>query len=341
MEIDGSFGEGGGQILRTALSLSCITGHALRLFNIRKGRKKPGLMPQHLTCVEAIKNICSADVTGNETGSTELAFVPGKIRPGDYLFDIKTAGSVSLVIQTLIPPLLFAVKPSSVTVIGGTHVPLSPPYDYISGIFIPMLNRLGLKVEASIGKYGFYPKGGGEVNFKIFPEEKIRGIDMVSRGGLLSLTGQSAVANLPVGIAERQRHSAMQNLLPLAANINVMEVPSFGHGTFLFLKGKYENISAGFSSLGERGKPAEAVGREAAEAFKEYHKTTACLDPHLADQSVIYFGLASEKSVFTTSRVTQHLMTNLWVIEKFLKITYEIKGSPDSEGEVVVHPAAC
>ncbi|MBI5741072.1 MAG: RNA 3'-phosphate cyclase [Nitrospirae bacterium] len=336
IEIDGSFGEGGGQILRTALSLSCITGSALRLFNIRKSRKKPGLMPQHLTGVNAIAEICGADVTGNVKDSTELTFVPGKTKPGNYIFDIKTAGSVSLVVQTLIPPLLFAEKPSSVTIKGGTHVPFSPPYDYISGVFLPMLNRLAVKVEASISKYGFYPKGGGEVYFKIFPAEKVKGMEVVSRGDLLSLNGHSAVANLPLHIAVRQQTSAAQSFSPLAANIDVIEVPSFGQGTFVFLRGEYENALSGFSSLGERGKPAEKVGREAATSFKDHHDTHACLDPHLADQIVIYLGLAGGKSVFTTSRITQHLLTNLWVIEKFLKIKYEVEGAPDSEGRVTI-----
>jgi RNA 3'-terminal phosphate cyclase (ATP) len=332
IEIDGSFGEGGGQILRTALSLSCITGSSLRLFNIRKSRKKPGLMPQHQTCVNAVSEICNAEVLGNAISSTELSFVPRKIKSGNYFFDIKTAGSSSLVIQTLLPPLLFADKPSHVRIKGGTHVPLSPSYEYISEVFMPILNRIGLKVEPSIIKYGFYPKGGGEVSFKIFPFEKIKRMNVVNRGELLSIAGCSAVSNLPLHIAERQKNSVMQNLSPLSANMDVLEVTSLGQGTFVFLKSEYENTLAGFSSLGRRGKRAEDVGQEAASLFKDFHKTSACLDPHLADQLVIYLSLAQKDSTFTTSRITQHLLTNLWVIEKFLKIRYEIDGKMDSEG---------
>jgi RNA 3'-terminal phosphate cyclase (ATP) len=336
IEIDGSFGEGGGQILRTALSLSCITGCGLNLFNIRKSRKKPGLMQQHLTCVNAISEICNAEVLGNEAGSTELTFVPRKIKSGNYYFDIKTAGSSSLVIQTLLPPLLFADKPSHIRIKGGTHVPFSPPYDYISEVFIPMLNRIGIKAESSISKYGFYPKGGGEVSFKIFPAEKITGMHAVSKGNLFSITGHSAVSNLPIHIAERQKDSLIQNLSPLTAKINILEVPSFGQGTFVFLKGEYEYILTGFSSLGERGKRAEDVGNEAASLFKHSHNTSACLDPHLADQMVIYLCLAKKDSTFTTSRITQHLLTNLWTIEKFLKIRYDIEGTLDSEGRISI-----
>jgi RNA 3'-terminal phosphate cyclase (ATP) len=337
IEIDGSFGEGGGQILRTALSLSCITGNTLRLFNIRKGRKKSGLMPQHLTCVNAISEICDAEVRENKTGSTELTFIPGKIKPGNYFFDIKTAGASSLVFQTILPPLLFAGGPSHITIKGGTHVPFSPPYHYISEVFISMLNRLGLKIESYINRYGFYPKGGGEVGFRIFPAQMIKGINASSKGNLLAIRGFSAVSNLPLHIAERQKKSMIQLLAPLHAAINVIEAPSFGQGTFAFLKGEYENILSGFSSLGEKGKLAETVGAEAASLFKDFHNSSACLDPHLADQIVIYLSLAREKSVFTTLRITQHLLTNLWVIEKFLKIQYEIKGAPDSEGTVLLN----
>ena len=337
IEIDGSYGEGGGQILRTALSLSCITGCGLRLFNIRKNRKKPGLMQQHLTCVNAVSEICNAEVHGNEAGSTELTFVPHKIKSGNYFFDIKTAGSSTLVIQTLLPPLLFTDNLSYIRIKGGTHVPFSPPYNYISEVFIPMLNRIGLRAEPSIGRYGFYPKGGGEISFKIFPAEKISGMSAVSRGEWLSITGYSAVSNLPLNIAERQKIAALQNLSPLSADINILEAPSFGQGTFVFLKSEYENVLAGFSSLGERGKRAEDVGKDAATLLTDFHNTSSCLDPHLADQIVIYLSLAQKNSAFTTSRITQHLLTNLWVIEKFLKMRYEIVGKMNSEGTVSLY----
>ncbi len=338
IEIDGSFGEGGGQILRTALSLSCITNRALKLFNIRKGRRKAGLMPQHLTCVNAISEICCAEVVGNEAGSTELMFVPGKTVSGKYFFDIKTAGSSSLVLQTILPPLLFSGGRSQITIKGGTHVPFSPPYDYISEVFISMLNRLGLRVESYISRYGFYPKGGGETGFGISPVRKISGMNALEKGDLFAVRGHSAVSNLPLHIAERQKKSMIQVLTPLPVSIDVNEVPSLGQGTFVFLKGEYENVPSGFSSLGERGKPAETIGTEAALLFKSHHNSPGCLDPHLADQIVIYLSLARENSVFTTSRITQHLLTNLWVIEKFLKIRYEIEGSLDSEGKITLSP---
>ncbi|RJQ15001.1 MAG: RNA 3'-phosphate cyclase [Nitrospiraceae bacterium] len=338
VEIDGSFGEGGGQILRTALGLSCVTGKEFRIFNIRKERKKPGLMPQHMTCVNAASGICNARVSGNGTGSTELSFVPGRVRHGSFFFDIKTAGSSSLVFQTVLPPLLFADQPSHVTIRGGTHVPLSPSYHYIAEIFVPMLDRLGVKIGPSISIYGFYPKGGGEVRFNIHPIGKIKGVNAVSKGRLLSIAGYSAVSNLPRHIAERQKSAVMQSLSPLHADIDVIDVPSPGQGTFVFLRGEYENSLTGFSALGARGKPAEEVGREAAALFKDFHDAPICLDPHLADQMVIYLSLSREESTFTT-RITQHLVTNLWVIEKFLKMRYQLEGNLNSAGKITLYPS--
>jgi RNA 3'-terminal phosphate cyclase (ATP) len=334
IEIDGRFGEGGGQILRSALSLSCITGRSFKLINIRKSRKKPGLMPQHITCVNAAALISNAQVSGNVKGSTELIFTPEKISPGTYLFDIKTAGSSSLVLQTLLPPLIFADKPSHVTLMGGTHVPFSPPFHYIADVYLPMLNRIGIKGESSIKKYGFYPRGGGEVGFRISPSSKIRGLHLDARGALKSVHGYSCVARLPLSIAERQKNSLVEKLSPLSANVRILDVTSPGEGTFVFIKAEYENTLSGFSSLGKKGRPAEDVGKETAELFSEFHKKSACLDPHLADQIVIYLSLAQENSSFTTSQITQHLITNLWIIKKFLNIEYEIVGEMNSEGKI-------
>ncbi|MDR4498161.1 MAG: RNA 3'-phosphate cyclase [Candidatus Scalindua sp.] len=336
IKIDGSFGEGGGQILRTALSLSCITGISFTLFNIRKKRKKPGLRPQHITCANAISEISSGRVYGGETGSTTLTFVPQKIKPGSYIFDIKTAGSISLVAQTLIPPLLFADKPSLLTIKGGTHVPFCPIYNYISEVFIPMLKRIGIRVKPSFSRYGFYPKGGGEAVFRILPAEKIKSLNFVSKGTLVSVAGCSAVSNLSINIAERQKNSLLQKLYPLSANLQILDVPSSGAGTFVFLKAEYENTLSGFSSLGEKGVSAESVGREAADQFMEFHNSSLFLEPYLSDQIVLYLSLSRENSTFTTSRITRHLLTNLWVIEKFLKVTCHIEGNMDSEGKITI-----
>ncbi|MBM4137811.1 MAG: RNA 3'-phosphate cyclase, partial [Nitrospira sp.] len=215
IEIDGSYGEGGGQILRTSLSLSCLLQKPIRIFNIRRGRKKPGLMPQHLTCVRAATLISNAEVKGDSEGSTELIFRPEEVKSGDYYFDIGTAGSTSLLLQSLLPPLIFSEGKSTIILKGGTHVPFSPPFQYLSDVFVPMLDKLGIKLSLRIESYGFYPKGGGKITVEIHPLSGrifAKHLLFLDRGKIKSLKGVSGVGNLPLTIAERQRGS-VQNIL--------------------------------------------------------------------------------------------------------------------------------
>lgn len=340
IEVDGSYGEGGGQILRTALSLSCISGRPFRMVNIRKGRKNPGLAPQHLVSVRAAREISGAHVSGDRQGSVELVFSPGEVRGGDVVLDVGTAGSALLVLQTIALPLLFAREPSTVTVRGGTHVPGSPAFHYASSVLLPALGRLGASLSASIGSYGFYPRGGGEIRAEIFPSQGIRPLSLTERGRILSVRGWSAAGNLPLSIARRQRDAAIKNIsarLPDAdfpVNIEVLPVPTPGQGTFLFLLARTENSLAGFSSLGERGKRAEEVGMEAAAALSAYCETGAALDPHLPDQLLPYLAMCGEESAFTTSRVTEHLLTNLRTIGLFREIRFLVEGEVGMPGMV-------
>jgi RNA 3'-terminal phosphate cyclase (ATP) len=338
IEIDGSYGEAGGQILRTALSLSCVLEKPFRMFNIRKGRSKPGLMPQHLMCVRALAYICGASVSGDEVGSTELIFIPSKPRPGGYEFDIGTAGSTSLLLQALLPPLVFAKEKSSITLTGGTHVPFSPPYHYISDVFIPVLRTLGVDLDISAERFGFYPKGGGKIRVEVVPSGAMKAVNFVTRGEVERITGVSGVVNLPLGIAERQKDSANEILFAngLHAKIDILGAEGIGRGTFVFLRTETEDCVAGFSSLGEKGKRAESVGREAAEELISYYYTDACLDLHLADQIVLYLAFADGPSSFTTSRITGHLLTNLWAIEKFTGLHYSIEGEKGKPGKVSI-----
>ncbi len=340
LEIDGNFGEAGGQILRTALSLSCVLKKSFRMFNIRKGRKKPGLMPQHLTCVHALALISGASARGDAIGSTELLFEPGERKPGDYFFDIGTAGSTSLLLQAILPPLIFAKEGSRITLTGGTHVPFSPPYQFISDIFAPMLSRLGIRVQTSIVNYGFYPKGGGKITAEVTPCGKLNALSFIDRGEIKEVSGISAVSSLPMSIADRQRKAALQIIdkSGLKAEIETLEVTSYSPGTFVFLESKTKDCIAGFSSLGERGKKAETVGEEAARELLDYFSSHACLDLHLTDQIVLYLALANGRSVFTTASITDHLLTNLWVIEKFLGIKYSIAGEKGNPGRVAIIP---
>jgi RNA 3'-terminal phosphate cyclase (ATP) len=338
LEIDGSFGEGGGQVLRTSLSLSCLLTKPFRLFNIRRSRKKPGLMPQHLTGIRSLKLISNARVDGDFQGSTELVFEPGEVKAGDYFFDIGTAGSISLLIQAILPPLIFAKNRSSLTLKGGTHVPFSPPFHYISEVFIPTLNRLGIEVKTTIESYGFYPKGGGKVHVEIQPADAIEPANCLERGELRKVHGLSGVGNLPLSIAERQKNAARAILVSqgINAEIEAISVSTPGQGTFMFLKAEIEDCLAGFSSLGERGKKAELVGEEAAKNFLNYNSASACFDHHLADQIVLYLAVAKGESSFTTAEISGHLLTNLWVIEKFLGTCYSVEGEIGRPGKVTI-----
>ena len=350
IEIDGSYREGGGQILRTSLSLSCIFRRPFRIFNVRKGRQRPGLMPQHLAAVRAVQLISDAEVIGDNIGSTDLSFFPGEVKNGDFFLDIGTAGSVSLVLQTVIPAVVFS-SPSgryrpqdgndktTITLKGGTHVPFSPSFHYLEGVLAFFLSLIGITIGLSVESYGFYPKGGGKVRADIYPVERLKPLSVVQRGSIVRLTGYSGVGNLPVSIAERQRSSLREKLeavpeLGCPVEIEILNAPTSGAGTFVYLQMESENSVAGFTSLGERGKRAETVGEEAAREFLEYYTAGAALDPHLADQILPFLSVCKEESAFTTSRLTEHLLTNLWVIGLFHEYRYSVQGDVGQPGLV-------
>jgi len=342
IEIDGSAGEGGGQIVRTALSLSCLLCRPVRIFNIRKGRRKSGLMPQHLTCVKAAQEVARAEVSGALAGSTEITFVPSATAGGEFFFDIGTAGSTSLVLQTLLPALVFGPCTSRVTVRGGTHVPFSPSFDYLASVFAPLLARLGMRFDLTIESYGFYPKGGGKVTARVRPTPTLKTLLSTDRGRIVGIRGYSGVANLPLSIAERQREAAVAVLRTLADGhkclfeIETGEVPSPGQGTFVFLLCDSELALAGSTALGERGKRAETVGAEAAGQLLTYLRSESALDQHLPDQIVLYLALCEGQSKFTTCRITQHLLTNLQVIHLFHPFEYTVKGDVGGPGMVSI-----
>lgn len=345
--IDGSYGEGGGQILRTALALSALSGRPLRLEKIRAGRKEPGLRPQHLAAVRAMASICEAEVQGDEVGSSQLLFVPGTApKAGEYQFDIPTvaetgsAGSATLLFQALFLPLAFAGASSRLQLGGGTHVAWSPPYHYLTHVYLPTLEPMGLSAHLELRRWGWYPQGGGQVFAQIegVKEGGLRSLELSERGKLLGVYGISAISNLPEHIALRQRDRALQRLRArhIKAEIEIVHAPSVGQGTVLFLVARYERAIAGFTGYGRIRYPAEKVADDAVESFEAHHVTKAALDPHLADQVLLPLALASGPSRYTTSQVTRHLLTNGWVIQQFLEREIHIKGQEGAPGEVSI-----
>ncbi len=355
LTIDGSYGEGGGQVLRTALTLAAITGVPVRVERIRAGRRNPGLQAQHLTGVLAIARLCDARLEGAELGASTLTFVPQRSpQAGEYRFDVSeqrkggSAGSVTLVLHTLILPLAWAQGESRVVVRGGTHVAWSPPYHHLEQVYLPMLSRLGVQARSTIVRWGWYPEGGGEVQVDISGQagRNLAPLRLAARGALRRLWGISASSNLPPHVAQRQkeRAEALLRQAGFSARIELVTsqrgMRSSGVGSILMLFAEHEGGLAGFSALGERGKPAERVAEEAVEEFQQWWDSRAVLDMHLADQLLLPLSLAGGPSVLTTCRVTQHLLTNAWVIRQFLPVRIVVEGEVGAPGRVEIHPAS-
>lgn len=329
MKIDGSYGEGGGQILRTALALAAITGRAIRIEKIRARRKNPGLAAQHLTAVRAIAAVCQAQVTGDELGSQTLTFVPGGLpQPGDYVFDVAeareggSAGATTLVLQTILLPLILASGDSTVVIRGGTHVAWSPPFDYACHVWLPVLARMGLEATLDLMRWGWYPVGQGQVRATIQglgSDLKLSPLTLVERGELRRVSGRAVAANLPAHIPQRMADRARSLLAAtgVKAHIEPLRVRAACAGAGIFLTAEYEHVRAGFNALGTKGKPSEVVAEEAVTALLAHRDSGAALDEHLADQLVLPLALAGGESSFTVEQVSRHLTTNAWVVEQF------------------------
>lgn len=343
IRIDGSMGEGGGQVLRTALSLAVITGMPVTLERIRLGRKKPGLMAQHLKAVDAATAICRASVEGAALGSTQLRFEPGEIRSGRYRFDIGTAGSALLVLQTIFTPLSLANSASSIIINGGTHVPWSPCFHYVDLLWLPTLRSMGFDALLNLDLAGFYPRGGGRISATIRPAASLRPLNLTQRGASLRVDGISAVANLPVGIAERQKRQAVLRLEATrkttglsATRVRILQLRSKVKGTFLLLLAQFENSACCYTSLGELHKPAERVADQAVNALLKFMQSDGAIDQYLADQLLLPFSLVEGESQFYTCQITSHLLTNAEVIRLFLPVEIVIQGGEGSPGLVRV-----
>lgn len=339
VHIDGSQGEGGGQILRTSLSLSVLTGRLVEFTRIRAGRSRPGLQPQHLAAVRAAAALCAADLEGDAVGSTRLGFTPqAPAAPGDYHFDIGTAGAATLVVQTVLLPLALAGDSSRVTVRGGTHVPHAPTAEYLTHVYAPLLGRQGLTALTVSPRAGFFPKGGGVVEAEIATAAFLFPLDLAERGDLRSLTAYIITSQLPASVADRGATAVRHNLPAWgdALKVEVRDAPSLGPGASVVIVAECENAVAGFSAIGERGKPMERVAEEACDEFKSWWESGAACDEHGADQWVLPAALSSETSRWTTSRVTEHLRTVLGVVRQFLPVEAALEEHSDGSGTVTL-----
>ncbi|HLW63976.1 MAG TPA: RNA 3'-terminal phosphate cyclase [Gemmataceae bacterium] len=336
LELDGSMGEGGGQILRTSLALSLITGQAFRLRKIRAGRPKPGLHPQHLMSVRAAATIGQAKVDGDTIGSRALVFEPGEVKSGKYRFAIGTAGATGLVLHTIYLPLAWkADGPSELILEGGTHVSTSPCFHFLQTTWRAWMEWFGLHLKLKMNRTGFYPRGGGQVEAVIQSCQRIRGLMLTTREPLTRATGFSAVAGLPEHIAQRQARRARYRLRENGIETDIVEETwAGGPGSVLALIFDSAPVPTLFFGLGERGKPAEKVADEAVSPALHYAHSGEPVDPHSADQIVLPLALSEDASEFRVSEVTQHLITNIAVIRHFISRDIVCDGAQGSAGVV-------
>ncbi|HSP78113.1 MAG TPA: RNA 3'-terminal phosphate cyclase [Myxococcaceae bacterium] len=347
LELQGDEGEGGGQILRSALSLSLVTGRPFHLTRVRANRHPPGLRPQHLACVRGAELLSGGHSEGAEVGSPELRFEPGPVRPGDYVLEVGTAGSTPLLFQCLFYPLALAGG-GSLTLRGGTHLPHSPSYHYLAGVWLPMVQAYGLGASLRLVHAGFYPEGAGEFQAQVGPPgEPPRLVELPARGTLRDISVSSFVGGLPFTIAERQSKAAVAALRERGIYSHTENRPlpvTRSVGTVTFIVAQFENTLAGFTALGERGRPAEEVGRQAAAEVARFMGSGGALDEHLGDQILLPAALLAAGKLgpaspgttrYTTARVTEHLTTHARVIERFLPVRVTV----EQAGAVEVAPA--
>lgn len=333
LRIDGSYGEGGGQIIRTSLALSLITGTPIHIVNIRAGRKKSGLLRQHLACVKAAKAIGQAKVTGAELGSSEITFAPQTIQTGSYEFAIGSAGSTTLLLQTLLPALILQSEPSSVIVSGGTHNPMAPPVEYINNTFVPFLATLGFDVELTCEQAGFAPVGGGRIRCDISPRQTLANgpFDLDERGELMNVNANVILAKVPFHVAEREFDALRAKLLDddklidKIGECKPIEYDGVSQGNMAVAAVNCRNHTETFTVLGDRKTSAENVGKRLAGKIKRYLNDSCSVDEYTADQMLLPLALTDGGS-FTAREVSEHTRTQAYIIEQFLDVRVAIEG---------------
>ena len=325
IELDGALGEGGGQILRTALTLSMITGQPFRLTNIRAKRPKPGLMRQHLAAVHASAQICGASLSQAEPGSQTLAFTPGAIRGGDYSFAIGTAGSCTLVLQTILPALLYADAASTIKISGGTHNSMAPPVHFLQRAYGRVLEQMGARVEIVLKRFGFYPAGGGEVMATVEPCAQLKIIDLMKRGERRNGFAESFTAGVPASVATRELSVIGLGMGWEEPQLLHRGLPSEqGPGNALLVTLEHEHATEVFAGFGEKSVRAETVARLLLKEVRDYLVCGAAVGEHLADQLMLPMALAGGGR-FTASRLSQHALTNADVISRFLPVAFDLQ----------------
>ncbi len=330
IEIDGSYLEGGGQILRTSIALSAITGQGVHIFNIRRGRGKPGLRPQHLEGIAAAAKICAAEVQGMKLNSMDVHFAPGKISGGNYTIDIRTAGSIILILQTLVPIGLYANSTVNLTIKGGTAVPFSPTSEYFRNIFCYYLGLMGTQVSLKIKRHGFYPAGGGIISVEIRPGS-IGNLEILDRGDMNEVEVLAVASEHLKGAKVSERMiDGFKKAMP-HAQFTCEYVPSNSPGCFIHATAHYEKSRLGASALGRIGKRAEDVGKESAEELQGVIGCGAPIDSWMVDQIVPYMALATHRTNSKTKtmvpRLTKHAETNIWVVKEFLPVDFQIENN--------------
>ncbi len=336
IHIDGRQGEGGGQVLRSALVLSAVTGLPFRVEGIRARRPNPGLAPQHLQAVRIFREVTGGTCKGDELRSEVLQFVPGKVRHGSYRVKIGTAGSVTLVLQALAIPLALVRGTSELVLRGGTHVSWSPCFNYVESCWLPFMTRLGFQLDVQMERAGFYPKGGGELKARIEGGTDVQPLRLEEPGELGSVQIVSAAAKLPGHVRHRQASRARVGVQAAGVqpSVHLVELQALSPGSVVAITGIFGKSRVVTAALGARGKRAESIGEEAAAAFCSFIDRPGAVDEHLADQIVLPLALAPGESVFTTVRVTRHLVTNVEVIRKFLDRKIEVEGAVGEPGRV-------
>lgn len=327
IKIDGSYGEGGGQILRTALGLSVLTNTPIEIYNIRKNRSNPGIKNQHYTAIKIIQKICNAEVSGLSVGSKKLVFKPNKIREGSYSFDIGTAGSITLAFQAIILSVVNSKKTIKIKLVGGSDVKWSPSWDFFKNVFLELLNKMGIKIDASLKKRGYYPKGGGIAEIKIDPIKKFHPLKLTNPE-INTVQGLIHISDLPDHINKRIKHTAVKTLLKenLKADIRTQRCETYSPGVGITLWIKNKNNVIGSCVIGERGVSSETVGRTAAEKIINEVKHDATIDLYSFDQIVPYLFLAAKKGISkcNISKLSKHAETNMWLLKKFLDVKFDL-----------------